>query len=218
MRVYHFLSRKWGLDDLERRRLKIATLNDLNDPFELLGYSSRDPLIRAAFNRTKDQMAQSTGLLCFSRSWRNPVQWGHYADRHRGICLGFDVSDALLTAVSYRRRRLQPDLAAIEGDPAAAEQHMRQIIATKFSHWRYESEVRCFVGLDPADCENGLYFMPFSEQLALREVIVGHCAEISRAEIAAALGDACNTVTQRKARLAFRSFRVVEQRRASLWT
>lgn len=217
MRVYHFLNRHWGLDDLARRRLKISRLKDLNDPFELLGYSSRDPSIRAAFNRTKDQMAATTGLLCFSRSWRNPVQWGHYADKHRGLCLGFDVPDVLLTAVSYRRHRLQPDLVAIEGDPAGAERHMRQIIATKFTHWRYENEVRCFVGLDPEDCENGLYFMPFSEQLALREVIVGHCADISRAELAAALGDSCEAVIQRKARLAFRSFRIVEQRRASLW-
>ncbi len=64
MRVYHFLNRHWGLDDLARRRLKISRLNDLNDPFELLGYSSRDPLIRAAFNGTKDQMAATTGLLC----------------------------------------------------------------------------------------------------------------------------------------------------------
>ena len=146
------------------------------------------------------------------------MQWGHYADKHRGVCLGFDIPDALLTAVKYRRDRLQPDVAAIEGDPATAEQHMRQILATKFWHWRYENEVRCFVGLDPDDCENGNYFMPFSEQLALREVIVGYCAEVSRAELAAALGDACETVIQRKARLAFRSFRVVQQRRSSLWT
>lgn len=36
MRVYHFLDRKYGLDDIRRRRLKIATLDDLNDPFEML--------------------------------------------------------------------------------------------------------------------------------------------------------------------------------------
>lgn len=217
MRVYHFVSRHWGLDDLARRRLKISKLNDLNDPFELLGYSSRDPLVRAALNRTKDEMTATTGLLCFSRSWRNPVQWGHYADKHRGLCLGFDVPDALLTAVSYRRRRLQPNLTAIQGDPAAAERHMRQMLATKFSHWRYENEVRCFVALDQENSEDELHFMPFSEQLALREVIIGHCADITRAELAAALGDSCGSVTQRKARLAFRSFRIVEQRQASLW-
>ena len=39
MRVYHFLSEQFGMDDLLKKRLKIATLNDLNDPFELFAVS-----------------------------------------------------------------------------------------------------------------------------------------------------------------------------------
>jgi hypothetical protein len=36
MRVYHFINEEYGLDDLRRRRLKIATILELNDPFETL--------------------------------------------------------------------------------------------------------------------------------------------------------------------------------------
>lgn len=36
LRVYHFVGPDHGLDDIRRRRLKIATIADLNDPFELL--------------------------------------------------------------------------------------------------------------------------------------------------------------------------------------
>jgi hypothetical protein len=35
MRLYHYLSEKHALDDLENKRLKIARIEDLNDPFEL---------------------------------------------------------------------------------------------------------------------------------------------------------------------------------------
>jgi hypothetical protein len=28
--------------------------------------------------------------------WHNPLLWSHYADRHRGMALGFDTDDAIL--------------------------------------------------------------------------------------------------------------------------
>lgn len=37
MRLYHFTSQKFGLLALKDRRLKIARINELNDPFEFLG-------------------------------------------------------------------------------------------------------------------------------------------------------------------------------------
>ena len=37
MLVYHFINKEYGIEDLRKRRLKIATLNELNDPFEFFG-------------------------------------------------------------------------------------------------------------------------------------------------------------------------------------
>lgn len=216
MRLYHFVPAGHGLQNIERRRMKIATLDQLNDPFEMLAVAPSDPAHRAAFRRTKAQMAQRTGLLCFSRKWDNPVQWSHYADCHKGVCLGFDVADELVKPVRYQPRRILFDPTILE-DEGRASAFMLELSCTKFSHWKYENEVRVFVGVDPEDTENGLYFMPFSPQLALREVIVGAESRIGRAELASALGDLRGAVEARKARLAFRTFRVVTQRRADQW-
>src|SRR5688500_15130857 len=106
MRVYHFLNRQFGLQDLKLRQLKIATLDDINDPFELLAVYSRDADERRAFRDFKRDWGKRFGMLCFSKTWKNPVQWSHYAEKHRGMCLGFDVPDSLLTEVSYSVRRL----------------------------------------------------------------------------------------------------------------
>ncbi len=95
---------------------------------------------------------------------------------------------------------------------------MTALISTKSSHWRYENEVRCFVGLEERDPETQLYFADFSDDLALREVIVGHRSTIRRTDLADALGDLAPVVQTRKARLAFRSFRIVTQRRKDMWT
>ena len=42
MHVYKFLNAKYALEALEKRRLKIARINELNDPFELLGTNLTD--------------------------------------------------------------------------------------------------------------------------------------------------------------------------------
>lgn len=217
MRVYHFVNREYGLSNLRLRRLKIATLLELNDPFELFGVSLEDPELRHAFRAMKEELARSRGLLCFSKRWHNPVQWSHYAAKHTGLCLGFDVPDAHLGSVSYSRKRLVADAQKFRTPDQFSEETALRFLFTKYSHWKYEQEVRCFVSLEDKDPKTGLFFADFSEDLYLREVIVGAQADITRSELDAALGDLGSEVKCMKARLAFKTFRVVQQRDRHLW-
>lgn len=114
MRVYHFVNQEYGLENIRRKRLKIATINELNDPFELFSIELSDPSVRKSFRKMKNDLAMKQGLLCFSKSWSNPVQWSHYANNHQGICLGFDVPDAFLCNVNYSRKRLLADIEALK--------------------------------------------------------------------------------------------------------
>ena len=205
MRVYHFVNMKFGLDDLRRRRLKIATLNELNDPFELFGINLADPALRQAFRRMKEQIALNRGLLCFSRGWRNPVQWSHYAGKHSGLCLGFDIPDIHLGEVNYSGRRLAVAAERFLDPSQIDEASVTKFLFTKFSHWRYENEVRCFVTLEDKDPDTGLFFADFSDRLTLKEVIVGAESNLGRVALAEALGDLAPSIEVSKARLAFAS-------------
>jgi hypothetical protein len=217
MQAYHFIAAAHGLDDLRRRRLKIATLDELNDPFDLLGVNLGDQPLRHAFRVMRDELSKSHGLLCFSRDWRNPVLWSHYADRHRGLCFAFDIPDDLVGPVHYSRRRLAVDAESLRNPRQLSPNQARELLFTKFSHWRYENEVRGFVTLEDRDPETGLYFADFGEKLRLAGVIVGAQSDISRGKLGDALGNLQPTVEVFKARLAFRTFRVVRQRGAKLW-
>jgi len=208
MRVYHFLNKNYGLENLQRRRLKIAEIMSLNDPFDLLGINLSDPSLRHAVNETKRALSKKRGILCFSKGWRNPVQWAHYSDKHQGICIGFDVPDSLLVKVSYVRNRLKPE-------KEIDEQFMLKLLSTKFSHWKYEKEYRVFVSLD--EKVDGYFFKEFSRELMPRQVIVGAISDISRADINQALGSMKAGIEVFKARPAFRTFRIVKQRKESLW-
>jgi len=203
-RAYHFVSLCHGLDDLRQRRLKIAQLDDLNDPFELFAFKQFDRRFRQANRATKQEMAQEHGLLCFSLDWHNPLMWTHYADRHRGIALGFDVDQQVMKHVSYIENRPVPNKIDIEV--------AHTLLSTKYAGWSYEREARIYTSLEDRDSATGLYFCDFGEQLVLREVIAGPRCEISKQDLRNATGPTTK-VKFTKARLAFNTFRVVTDQR-----
>ena len=142
--------------------------------------------------------------------WRNPVQWSHYADHHKGLCLEFEVPQQFLTEVRYVSKRItcppEIDLAV-----------MKKFLTTKFKHWSYEEEYRSFIALDPQVAENGLYFSDFSENLRLKTVIVGSRSSVTRERLNQALGELASKVVVFKSRPAFKSFRVVRNKKEALW-
>lgn len=94
MRLYKLYPAKWGLAALEKRRLKITTSEDINDPFELAAVQLGNRTLRDVFNEHCKAMFRKFGVVSFCRRWSNTVIWSHYGDAHRGLCLGFDVLDA----------------------------------------------------------------------------------------------------------------------------
>jgi hypothetical protein len=216
VRAYHFLRACNALDDLKNRRLKIAVIDKLNDPFEFLGVASDDPNIRRQYRELKAGFASYMGLICFSATTRNPVQWSHYADHHRGICLGFEISDAAeFKKVNYVDERLKPNTQLLNAHSPQTEQHIVELLTTKFRHWEYEREWRLFVKLNEQDAATGFYWYPFSEDVQLVEVMIGACSTAKRAEVLAAWG---SDIDISNARLAFHTFEVVTQRDPTFFT
>jgi Protein of unknown function (DUF2971) len=206
MLVYHFLPAKYALDDLARKRLKISELDDLNDPFELWCIAQENRRLRQALREWKKELAQQFGVLCFSVGWTNPVLWSHYADKHRGICLGFEVDERRIKPIQYVSER-----AEFQFPPT--EDSVGQLLFTKFRDWSYEEEMRGWFKLDERDNQTGHFFYPFDDAVRLREVIAGSLCELPKAAITEALGGNVGEVEIIKARLAFRTFKVVTQHR-----
>lgn len=213
MRVYHFLPAEWALADIALRRLKVARLHELNDPFEFyaLNVGGRKAF-RTALAETKNELAETKGLICFSKDWRNPVMWSHYAGRHHGICLGFDFEEGIAKDISYVDERIAFPLDDLNST-AFDEEAMEKLLYTKFQHWAYEEEVRAYVDLDPSEKEDGIFYYPFDERLRLREVILGPLCAIPIERIKALVYGYSEKVFVIKSRLAFKFFKVVRDER-----
>ncbi|MBY5582544.1 DUF2971 domain-containing protein [Rhizobium leguminosarum] len=209
MRLYHFTSSAHALSNIENQRIKIAEIKDLNDPFDL-----RAPKLKSAKHRTKwsewrEEVGRKFGMVCFAPHWRNVTMWSHYADKHRGICLGFDVADSKVRRVDYDQKRPELDLSK----PLALAD-LDPIMYRKSTDWEYEEEYRLWAELNhPVAIGNRqLYFEPFGDELKLAEVIVGPLCEVTRADIDRLLKHYQFKPVLLKARLAFNSFTIVTQR------
>jgi Protein of unknown function (DUF2971) len=172
-RVYKFTSAKHGISVLKDRRLKVSTMDDLNDPFDLFAaIDTTDPRVAYAVTMLTTQMKDEVGLLCFSRNWDNLLLWSHYGNSHQGVCLGFDILQDPSGEDKCMDVLYQPNVLQIRGPEDVDFDLANRLLHTKHESWSYEQEVRVLVPRDPPDAKNFSWF-DLGPALELKEVIIG---------------------------------------------
>ena len=208
MRLYHYLEAKWALDDIRRRRLKLSKIDDMNDPYEWKCVRALDAPSQWALEQTEKEVVETYSVQCYSRSWNNVLMWSHYGDRHKGICLGFDVPDEVTREVKYLA---SPELVENVVD-ASTEEKVRLIdllTGAKYQGWSYEQEIRVNASRNDIDEETHQLFVDFSERLILRQVIAGARFPLSKGPIEDALKGYQETVEIIKAKRSGTSFEII---------
>jgi hypothetical protein len=228
MRVYKFLRAEFALQDLRKRQIKISTFPDINDPFELLGGLRSDHELSEPKRLVISRLNDWCGALCFSRDWHNPMLWSHYADKHKGICLGLEITaSAEVNEPLYvaHREQFDTDMRTLlrvadsrvrghtpsDKELGACEQATKRTLLTKFDAWRYEDEVRVFIELKPEQQQGGLFFAEFDQQIQPSTVILGPRCSEPRQMVEAAIGGYSPPITVIHTMLSPTSFEVVDQ-------
>jgi hypothetical protein len=90
---------------------------------------------------SKDWVA-NIGILCLTESFMNHLMWAHYADSHRGICIGLEkqkapFNNAMQVEYSTERPEIEYPLHRIFTD-----KDLEQLLLTKSIEWSYEKEWR----------------------------------------------------------------------------
>lgn len=207
MRVYHFTKLEYGKKIIQDRRLKISLIDSLNDPYELRAIDLMDKERREMVLNTKNFLAKEVGVICFSKNWNIPIMWSHYADRHRGVCLGFDVEDSLLTKIDYRMNPYKPySNRTASGN---ATEIVKKMLKIKHKPWSYEEEYRLFSPIEHRT--RGVYYKEFDYHLNLREVYFGvECDDIAINEVKASIERQYSRVDSFRTRLDDSAFKIVE--------
>jgi hypothetical protein len=190
--LYYFTNEQWALHNIALKHLKVSDINKLNDPYEFTGYVADTDYLKNPF---KKMVSDKYGIICFSKTFESPLMWAHYADKHKGVCLKFEVREDDCFDITYpesmgkfvedklKNRSLAFKLAVL-CNCGLTLKDLIKILTTKFSEWSYEKETRVFIPLnDKKDLENELQYENFNEGLQLKQVILGINNQTNRAKL-----------------------------------
>jgi Protein of unknown function (DUF2971) len=118
-----------------------------------------------------ERAIKNTGVCCFSTLDDSILQWSHYSDYHKGICIKFDILEDpnffMIPVIVGYRQIMQHYNHFINSN-----QIIEYLIKPKFHDWSYESEIRV-VKIEKLIHENGNKRAFRFKESALKEVIFG---------------------------------------------
>ncbi len=200
MNIFYKYTKFFDIERLQDLHLRLSTPPILNDPFEsllnkdledaLLSKISLDDLlgeINFYHTKTDEELLQLLikrhleiiGVVSLSETPRNLLMWAHYADEHKGICIGFDKNNIFdksykqdnkrisLTPIKVNYDDMRPRFEIDDKTPlnegidsyartkSMLEQHIKKHLLTKSDEWIYEKEHRCII---PLECSDKIIF------------------------------------------------------------
>jgi hypothetical protein len=139
IRLYYYTGKQWGLKALWEKRLKVAQYSSVNDPFELIPFDRRTKRSRTFWERRVYPLLDKPyGMLCFSEAWQTNIMWSHYAEKHTGMCLGFDVTEQLAARVEYVSAQLPDPVQWRAGLRGMTDAVLEAALRHKHDAWAYE--------------------------------------------------------------------------------
>ena len=86
--AYIFMTYENMLKALEKGRLKVLFPEECNDPFEFMSAPpTKLPDGHTSFD--SNHLRKEYGFLSFTKTYKTPTMWAHYADNHKGCCVHF---------------------------------------------------------------------------------------------------------------------------------
>jgi hypothetical protein len=153
--------------------IRVSTLDTLNDPFELMPYlRHRNNKEIEQYMNIRKQISGIYGLLCFSKTWEEPLLWSHYADKHKGVALGFEISNFNIFDVKYDQNPIRKQIE-LTNDLGTNKNLFLELAQTKYKKWDYEEESRILIKLKNCTKIDGHYFIGFGDSLKVKEIKLG---------------------------------------------
>lgn len=157
--------------------------------------------VEAGNQKMLKERLRKTRLCSFSALPDNLLMWSHYADCHRGICLGFSTRGkvfGLAKKVEYLTEYPTVDSYSLDSDS-----YVKYTFFSKAKDWHYEEEWRIVLNAADRLAEPIYTFPPES----LKEIIFGcQCTDSDERRVRKWLTDGGLKPTLLKAKMARRRF------------
>lgn len=151
---YHYYSAaqnekgdNYSLKNLKAGKVSFAHISCFNDPCEIALLPDEIP-----FDTTNSDMKYKYELyirvFCFSKTFQNPLMWGHYGNSHKGFCVGYDYND-ILNIPEYKGNLRFEEITYTDIIPSLSNEEINrgEALYYKSSDWKKENEFRATIYL-----------------------------------------------------------------------
>lgn len=149
------------------------------------------------------------GILCVNTDPKNILMWSHYADQHRGLCIGYRFDYAKLREVALIRKVGYPESDDLEvltaNDLHDTDSSVEKLLLKKSRLWRYEGEWRFILKQTLSSSEPGRE-ENLSQFGQVEEIIFGMRMRIDHRDVVAKVVG--NTVSLKVAQPAYRRYQL----------
>ncbi|MFQ1694493.1 DUF2971 domain-containing protein [Aeromonas veronii] len=186
-KLYKYYS-KLDLIDFTNPSFKLASAHTLNDPFErilsreMLEYCEEnmdkdDKSYRmfkrilgesASIKNSYDTLLKQCGVVSLSETQHNLLMWAHYADQHKGICIGYNSNvlenvtfpDFYKLPLTQKPLKVNYDIKKtfeyeydidFKNQNTLMKSILTKVLTMKGDDWIYEKEHRFIIPLNIAD-------------------------------------------------------------------
>lgn len=145
-----------GLENIIRQA-KSRNPNNQLEPVSLLSPESsiekflRTPSVIEGLQSKLGAVGMRVGIFCITTDCKNLLMWSHYADSHRGYCVGFDTAGLVKHLESKGYKNCYPRSAiylkqfpeiTLRPFSELTDDYILNFFRHKFEDWRYEDEYR----------------------------------------------------------------------------
>jgi hypothetical protein len=103
--------------------------------------------------REIDRVRSSAGVFCASKKYDITLMWSHYADAHKGFCLGFKFPNTIdffldfvekeqLVAAEVHYKDVFERYPCVVGNDLFSREALYHWFCTKSAAWKHEEEIR----------------------------------------------------------------------------
>lgn len=180
--LYKFMSAEHAKDSIDRQRIKLSTISDLNDPYEMVpsvvdgAGSSIYPTARVR-SLMQATASRKCGMICMSKVVDDVLLWSHYGDKHKGMALAFNFPvNSGVVEMKYVHQPVAIDLSGDCGRSQKQDDAFACLLTQKYDGWKYEEECRFILDL-PDTREDGHYWKELTPDFLAGVVLGCLCAD-----------------------------------------
>ncbi len=104
-----------------------------------------------AHDRLKEYLINTFGIFSMTKNKTDILMWSHYANSHKGFCVGINksalslINFTQLKSIDYSNSFPKRPMFVKHED---SNKYLLKLVATKSKHWEYEDEIR-FISFKP---------------------------------------------------------------------